>query len=147
MDIQTARPEDAPFLRRIADQAFRPYIRRIGRRPSPMLADFGKLIEAGEVWSLSDVADIAGYIVMRSRGESLHVENIAIAPEHHLKGHGRALMNFAEEEAIRRGHGMMDLYTNARMTENIAFYQTLGWVEVDRRREGGFERAFFEKRL
>jgi hypothetical protein len=33
------------------------------------------------------------------------------------------------------------------MTENLAFYPALGYTEVDRRREHGFERVFFEKRL
>ena len=145
MQIQRARPEDAPFLRKIAHQAYRPYIRRIGRRPAPMLADFPALITAAEVWTLSEVADIVGYIVLRGKDGSLHVENLAVDPECHGRGYGRALLNFAEEEAKRRGYGMLDLYTNARMRENLALYARLGWREVDRRTESGFERVFFEK--
>jgi hypothetical protein len=33
------------------------------------------------------------------------------------------------------------------MTENLAFYPRLGYEEVDRRTDGGFERVFFVKRL
>ncbi|MEO0360480.1 MAG: GNAT family N-acetyltransferase [Pseudomonadota bacterium] len=147
MDIQRARPEDAQFLKRIADQAYRPYIRRIGRRPAPMLADFPALIAAGEVWTLSEVADIVGYVVMRSAATSLHVENVAVHPEQHGRGFGRALLEFAEEEAARRGHDTLDLYTNAKMTENLSLYHALGWTEVGRRTQGGFDRVFFEKRV
>ena len=39
----------------------------------------------------------------------------------------------------------MDLYTNAKMRENLALYARLGWREVDRRTESGFERVYFEK--
>lgn len=147
MEIQRARPEDAPFLRRIARAAYSPYIRRIGRKPAPMLADFPALIRAAEVWALSDVADIAGYIVLRARDGGLHVENVAVDPEQHGQGHGRALLEFAEAEAARRGIMRLDLYTNAKMTENLSLYTALGWREVDRRTENGFERVYFEKIL
>ncbi len=147
MEIQRARPEDAPFLRKIAHQAYRPYIRRIGRKPAPMLADFPSLIAAGEVWTLAEIADIVGYIVLRTAGDMLHVENVAVDPEFHGRGYGRALLDYAEAEARRRKLDGMDLYTNAKMRENISLYARLGWREVDRRKEDGFERVFFEKRL
>ena len=145
MEIQRARPEDAMFLRKIAQAAYRPYIRRIGRKPAPMLADFPLLIAAGEVWTLSEIADIVGFIVMRTTPDGWHVENIAVDPEAHGRGYGRRLLDFAEEEARRNGCGMMNLYTNAKMRENVALYARLGWREVDRRSEDGFERVFFEK--
>lgn len=147
MEIQRARPEDAVFVRRIAEAAYRPYIRRIGRKPAPMLADFPALIAAGEVWTLSEIADIVGYIVMRDGKGSLHVENLAVDPECHGRGYGRLLLDFAEAEARRRNFRMLDLYTNAKMRENLALYARLGWREVDRRTEAGFERVFFEKPL
>ena len=145
MDIQKARPEDAPFVRAIAEAAYRPYVRRIGRKPAPMTADFAGLIAAGEVWCLTDIAEIVGYIVLRTRGDSLHVENVAVAPERHGCGFGRALMQHAEAEARRRGLAGMDLYTNALMRENIALYTQLGWTLIGKRREAGFERVFFNK--
>lgn len=147
MDIQIARPEDAPFLRAIAEAAYRPYVRRIGKKPAPMLADFPSLIAAGEVWCLSEIAEIVGYIVLRTQGKSLHVENVAVAPERHGCGFGRALMDHAETEARRRGLTEMDLYTNAMMRENLALYTQLGWNVADRRHEAGFDRVFFRKTL
>lgn len=33
------------------------------------------------------------------------------------------------------------------MTENLAFYRSLGHVEVDRRTEDGFARVFFHEDL
>lgn len=145
MEIQRARPEDAMFIRRIAEDAYRPYIRRIGRKPAPMVADFPALIVAGDVWIAAEHTEIMGYVVMRARGGSLHVENLAVAPERHGLGVGKALLAHAEDEARRAGLGRMDLYTNAKMRENLAFYPALGWVEVDRRTEDGFERVYFEK--
>ncbi|MFV0473905.1 MAG: GNAT family N-acetyltransferase [Pikeienuella sp.] len=145
MQIQRARPEDAGPIRSVASAAYTPYIRRIGREPAPMIADFPTLIAAGEVWALAEIAEIIGYIVLRAKGGSLHVENLAVLPERHGEGHGRALLDFAEGEARRRDLKRLDLYTNAMMTENLALYAQLGWREVGRRREDGFDRVYFEK--
>lgn len=145
MEIHRARPEDGPFIREIAREAYKPYIKRIGREPAPMIADFAALIDAAEVWVAVDFAEILGYIVMRPRGDTLHIENVAVSPPRHGEGVGRALLEFAEAEAARVGIPRMDLYTNAAMRENLSLYPRLGWVETDRRREDGFERVYYEK--
>lgn len=145
MQIQRARPEDAAPICQVAMAAYSPYIRRIGRKPAPMVASFPPLIAAGEVWALAEIADIIGFIVMRTQKNCLHIENVAVHPERHGEGHGRALLEFAEAEARRRELPVMELYTNAKMTENLTLYARLGWRETDRRTEQGFERVYFEK--
>lgn len=145
MEIHRARPEDSPFIRDIAAAAYAPYVKRIGRKPAPMVADFAALIDAAEVWIAVDFAEILGYIVMRPRADGLHIENVAVSPPRHGEGVGKALLDFAEAEAARVGILRMDLYTNAQMRENLALYPRLGWVETARRTENGFERVYFEK--
>ena len=145
MEIQRARPEDLPFIRRIAEDAYRPYIRRIGRRPAPIVADFKAQIAAGDVWIAAEHTEIMGYVVMRVSGGSLHIENLAVAPERYGLGVGRTLLEHAEGEAARQGVMRMDLYTNIKMRENLAFYGRLGWRETGRRVEDGFARVYFEK--
>lgn len=145
MEIHRARPEDGPFIRQIAQEAYKPYVKRIGREPAPMVADFAALIDAAEVWVAVDFAEILGYIVMRPGPDTLHIENVAVSPPRHGEGVGKALLDFAEAEAARVGIARMDLYTNARMRENLSLYPRLGWVETDRRTEDGFERVYYEK--
>lgn len=145
MEIHRARPEDGPFIREIAREAYRPYVKRIGREPAPMTADFAALIDAAEVWIAVDFTEILGFIVMRPGAASLHIENVAVSPPRHGAGVGKALLGFAEAEAARLRIPRMDLYTNAKMRENLSLYPRLGWVEIDRRVEDGFERVFFEK--
>ncbi len=52
-------------------------------------------------------------------------------------------------EALARqgGAAAVELYTNARMTENLQLYPRLGYAETGRRTEDGFDRVFFRKHL
>jgi ribosomal protein S18 acetylase RimI-like enzyme len=56
-------------------------------------------------------------------------------------------MDFVEEQARAGGYGEIRLYTHERMTENIPYYEKLGYVEVERRVEDGYHRVFFRKTL
>jgi GNAT superfamily N-acetyltransferase len=72
---------------------------------------------------------------------------VAVDPRRQGEGLGRALLDFAELEAARRGLGELRLYTNAAMTENIRLYGRLGWQEYDRSTEGPYSRVYFCKPL
>ena len=63
------------------------------------------------------------------------------------EGIGKALVQFCEATALSQGLGSVSLYTNAKMTANLAIYPRLGYVEVGRRSEAGFDRVYFEKNL
>ena len=62
-------------------------------------------------------------------------------------GIGRSLLLHAEQEARTLGYASLYLYTNEKMTENIAMYRRAGYVEYERRQELGFRRVFLRKDL
>ena len=41
----------------------------------------------------------------------------------------------------------MYLYTHEKMTENLALYARIGYVEYDRRSQGAFSRVYLRKHL
>ncbi|HKF72024.1 MAG TPA: GNAT family N-acetyltransferase [Stellaceae bacterium] len=145
--IRPARTEDADWAHALVRRAYALYVPRMGKEPAPMLADYAALIAAGEVHVLEDGGKPAALIVLRPDEGALFIENIAVDPVIQGKGHGRALLAFAETEARRLGLGFLRLYTNAAMTENLAYYPRLGFRETDRREEDGYSRVFFEKRV
>lgn len=155
MTIRPALMSDLQSVQACATEAYRPYVPRMGKKPAPMVADFRAQIEARQVHVMEAGGQVAGFIVLFSRrsasGEAgedhLHVENVAVFPEHHGKGLGRALLAFAEDEARRRKLPAVELYTNVKMTENLALYPRLGYVETGRRKEAGFSRVFYRKAL
>lgn len=145
--IRVASADNATAVHAIVDAAYRCYIPRIGKPPGPMLDDYVKRIADGQVWILADDADIVGILVLEETSNGLLLDNIAVAPGQQGKGHGRVLLEFAEAEAKRRGWNEIQLYTNALMTENIALYARIGYVETARVTEHGFDRIYMTKHL
>jgi GNAT superfamily N-acetyltransferase len=145
--IRAASAADAVAVRDIVNAAYRSYIPRIGKPPGPMLDDYAKRIGDGQVWVLADGDDIVGILVLEETPDGFLLDNIAVAPDRQGKGHGRVLLEFAEAEALHRGWHEIRLYTNAMMTENIALYERIGYVETARVTEKGFDRVYMVKRL
>lgn len=56
-------------------------------------------------------------------------------------------MAFAESIAAEKEVKKLELYTNVKMVENLALYKKLGYTEVGRWEEDGFERVFFVKEV
>ncbi len=145
--IRPAGPRDLAMVRACAERAYAPYVPRMGSKPAPMVADFEAQIDAGMVHVCERKGRIAGFIVLYPRGDHIHVENVAVFPERQGQGLGKALLDFAEAEAARHGVAAVELYTNAKMTENLRLYPRLGYREVGRREEMGFSRVFYRKAL
>ena len=134
-------------MRELVRDAYAVYVPRIGREPAPMGADYEALIGKGAVTVAVEEDSIVGVLVLRPQQDSLLLENVAVAPAKQGQGVGRALLAFAEEHARRLNLSKISLYTHALMTENLALYPRLGYVEVARNQEHGFDRVFFEKTL
>jgi ribosomal protein S18 acetylase RimI-like enzyme len=145
--IRPARTEEGDTIHALVRSAYAIYMPRIGREPSPMNDDYSDLIAAAKVWVIDEDGELAGVVVLEDTPSALQVENIAVRPKSQGGGLGRALLSFAENEARRRGYSAVVLYTNVHMTENLERYPKLGYVEVGRGREHGFDRVFFRKEL
>jgi ribosomal protein S18 acetylase RimI-like enzyme len=145
--IRPAAAADVPAIAALVRAAYAMYVPRIGRQPAPVTADHAALVAAGRVWVAEVAGEIAGVIVLIPRADHLLVENVAVAPAMQGRGIGRALMTQAEERAAAAGLAELRLYTNQLMTENLALYPALGYVETGRRVEDGFARVYFSKRI
>jgi len=139
-----ARAPDASALHALVDAAYAAYPARMGRKPAPMLDNYAARIAAEQAWVIEQAGEIVGLLVLEQR-EGLLIDNVAVAPQ--LKGHGlgRRLIEFAQQEAARRGIRRLWLYTHITMVENIAMYPSLGFRETHRATESGFERVYFER--
>lgn len=142
-----ARPRDAAAMRALAEAAYRHYVPRIGRPPAPMTADYVAIAARPHVTLAWRDDELVGMLVLELRGDEAQIENVAVSPALQGSGLGSELLRRAEAEARAAGCVVARLYTNERMTENLAFYPRRGYVETGRREDAGFRRVFFEKPL
>jgi ribosomal protein S18 acetylase RimI-like enzyme len=145
--IRPASADDAPAVAACVNAAYSLYLERMDRPPAPMLADYKTLIAESVVWVLPGEGRLRGVLVMMPREGDLFLENIAVYPDDQGRGLGRMLMAFVEQQARTLGLSAIELYTNAVMTENLAFYPRLGFVETGRQLEDGYHRVFMRKAL
>ena len=146
--IRKAEATDETEIRACAEQAYARYVSLLGRKPAPMAADFHAQIAAGDAYIAADANGVLqGFIVFYPEKDHILLENVAVLPSAAGRGIGKALIGFCEDMARQRGFDSVHLYTNEKMIENLSMYPRLGYVEVRRCTEDGFNRVFFEKRL
>jgi len=145
--IRRAVLADAPQVAELVNEAYGPYVARIGRKPGPMTDDYTEIIDSHHVMVAEEDGIIEGLIVLRITDEGFLIDNVAVRPAVRGTGLGRALLELADAEARQAGFDSIYLFTHEKMTENQALYSRIGYVEYDRRSQGGFNLVFMRKPL
>jgi ribosomal protein S18 acetylase RimI-like enzyme len=131
----------------IVQAAYRHYVARMGKQPGPMLDDYARRQRDAQLYMARIGAEHVGVAVLVRAAGHLELDNVAVHPRWQGRGIGRALIAFAEETARTQGVPELRLYTHVTMTENIALYGRLGFVETHRGAEGGYDRVYMRKVL
>lgn len=145
--IRPAEPADAAAIAACVTAAYSVYLDRMDKPPGPMLDDYEQIIADHRVFVLEGPEGLAGALVLIDQDGGLLLDNVAIHPDCQGRGLGRRLVAFAEDEARRLGHRSIDLYSHVTMTESIALYVSLGYLEFDRRVVRGYDRVYMRKTL
>ena len=136
-----------PRIAEIVQAAYGPWVERIGGKPRPMTADYSEVVRAKDVFVIERDHEIAGLIVLDETDQGFEVDNVAVAPEHRGCGAGRMLLEHAEAEARRRGLDAVHLLAHEKMSENLALYDRIGYVEYGRYPPGEGCLVLLRKRL
>lgn len=145
--IRRATFADLPAILALIEEAYSPYIARIGKKPGPMLEDYAAMIASGTIDVALDDAGMAGLVVLLVEGGKALLDNLAVGVRARGTGIGGMLIAHAEKKARNAGFDRISLYTHEKMTENRALYPHLGYRETHRVSEKGFDRVYFEKSL
>jgi GNAT superfamily N-acetyltransferase len=145
--LRPAISGDVANVTALVHAAYKHYEERIGTVPRPMIDDYAEVIKNYQVTVAESGQTLIGVIVLTVTDEGFLIDNVAVDPSYHGKGIGKALLEFAEAEARRAGFGSIYLYTHEKMTENLALYARIGYVEYDRRSQGDFSLVYMRKRL
>jgi ribosomal protein S18 acetylase RimI-like enzyme len=145
--IRLARTADAATVTAIVNDAYSIYLARNGKIPGPMRDDYAVLIADQRVHVLEDGNEIVGLVVLIPEERSMLLDNVAVSPRAQRRGFGIRLIAFAEQTARAGGFAAIRLYTQDIMTENLALYSRLGFVETHRGEELGLQRVYMSKTL
>lgn len=145
--LRRATADDRPTVEAIVEAAYSHYIARIGSKPGPMLDDYAAQIAAGRVHVMEHDGAVKGLLVLIPEPDAMLLDNVAVDPSAQGLGLGREMMRFAEDAARHAGYKAIRLYTNAMMTENIALYTRIGYIETHRVVEKGLHRVYMIKQL
>ncbi len=128
IQIRRARAHEMDAVRALTRAAYQPWVAKLGREPLPMTADYDAAFLDHRFDVIDADAGLAALIQTQPRGDSLRIENIAVARAFQGQGYGRALLDFARDLAMREGKTSLTLYTNKLMAKNIAIYEARGFV-------------------
>jgi ribosomal protein S18 acetylase RimI-like enzyme len=145
--LRSAKEPDASKVATLVHAAYGHYVERIGILPRPMTDDYAQVIANQRVTVAESHGTIVGVIVLNVDDEGFLIDNVAVDPSLRGQGLGKALLEFAEAEARRAGFDSIYLYTHEKMTENLALYSRIGYVEYDRRLQGEFSLVYMRKHL
>ena len=107
--------------------------------------EFCLLSTDAELVLLHQSAQLVGTVMVGHDGHRGWVYYLAVDPDFQGQGVGYRLIEHVEHSARQQGLDRVELYTNAKMIENLALYPRLGYRQFDRRIEDGFDRVYFSK--
>jgi ribosomal protein S18 acetylase RimI-like enzyme len=145
--FRPATGADVSEVAALVNAAYGHYVERLGMLPRPMTDDYTEVIANQRVTVAESQGTIVGVIVLTVDDEGFLIDNVAVGTSHRGEGLGRALLEFAEAEARLMGFDSIHLYTHEKMTENLAIYSRIGYVEYDRRSQGEFSLVYMRKHL
>lgn len=151
LSLSRAKVEDVPAIENIVKEAYTKYIERIGKPPAPMMADYTELLVSHDVFvlTLTSTNEIVGSIVLKEdhSTNSIKINNLVVDTAAQGRGFGGLLMRYAEAFAKVRSRPALTLFTNAMMYENLVLYPKMGFKEIEKKSEDGYERVYFRKEL
>lgn len=112
-----------------------------------MVADFADHIDQDWVIVFERDGVVVGYAILLTNDQRALLDNIAIDPTCQRSGAGTTLVAHVEQRVIDLGYGALHLYTNVVMSDNVRWYEKLGFVETRRVDEAGFRRIYMSKMI
>jgi RimJ/RimL family protein N-acetyltransferase/ribosomal protein S18 acetylase RimI-like enzyme len=126
--LRRAGLADIPAILALKNAAYTPNESIIGVPSLPRIADYAQVVAEHEVWLAESDGRLDAALVLDIELDSFTVWSVAVAPEASGRRLGSALMAFAETRAGELGYDDVRLYTNAKLTQRIGWYERLGYT-------------------
>lgn len=112
----------------------------------PLRADYDDIFARMECWVVDGPEHLDGALILELRDDDMLIWSVSTHPHARSRGVGTALLAFAERRARESGRDIMRLYTNERLTRNVAWYARSGYI-VERIEDMPDRRAVHMKKI
>lgn len=133
--------DEATAIVALIRRAFAQYRGRLRPESSALSEEastIGALIAQGVVLVAEDGERMVGCVAIQRKPDFIYVGRLAVDPNARGRGAGKALMTAAEDVARGMAGRLLRVDVRLALTENRAFFRSLGFVEGARRRHPGF---------
>jgi len=138
--IRKAVIEDGKIINQIMTKAYSVYDKSLNL--PPLFADYEKEVKEYPSWVLEVENKIIASLFMYF-DQDAYINNIAVDPDYKGQGYGRILMDYAEKVALERDYHYLLLATHIKLSNNIIYYNKLGYEEIERDEN----KVYFRKKL
>lgn len=144
--VKKAKPEDAPDIKAILEEAFTKYMKDTGLKGSMEALDETEeqilhAINTTEVF-IAHVNNIpVGTIRFEIEGDKAHISRFGVRLDYHNIGIGKSLMNLVDAELMELGVNRAYLYSASAYTDLIRFYYSRGFYIESTSTDRGYIRA------
>jgi len=145
--IRPSRWYDLFAIYRLVDTTYDPLVERFKIPRFPQRTKYFRMICSDRLWVLQSQQKLVGMITLVDDSDRLWVGLLTVLPNFQRQGFGRALIEFAESEARRRGMKELVLDTLERLPDAFSFHQRLGFAEIDRQERYGQIYILMTKRV
>lgn len=128
LPLRRANLADIPAILSLKNAAYTPNESIIGVPSLPRIADYVQVVAEHEVWLAEDGKGLTAALVLDIEPDDFTVWSVAVSPEAAGRKLGSALMAFADKRARALGYSSVHLYTHAKLTQRIGWYERLGFV-------------------
>ncbi|MGX5734963.1 GNAT family N-acetyltransferase [Bosea thiooxidans] len=128
LPLRRANLADIPAILSLKNAAYTPNESIIGVPSLPRIADYVQVVAEHEVWLAEDGKGLTAALVLDIEPDDFTVWSVAVSPEAAGRKLGSALMAFADERARALGYESVHLYTHAKLTQRIGWYERLGFA-------------------
>ncbi len=130
MGLRPFESADQSAVREIVSSVLRSYGLRMDAETDADLEDVARSYQGGSFYVLEHEGRVVGcgglYPDQRGQGE---IRKMYFLPEARGKGHGRAMLVRLLDDARARGFKLVHLQTNKVLSEALALYRRMGFVE------------------
>lgn len=141
LQLRPSSPEDQAFLRTLFSAGCT-HLHALGlpqaaiallidQQYAMRAADYGRRFAQARILIAQMAGEPVGQITLHDNGQSLHIVDIAVAPAARQRGHGTALVRYAQVRARDLGRQAVNLSVDPSNQGALRLYQALGFQTVE----------------